>query len=466
MKTRKLSFEQLSITLHLLKWTVLVLPVALVAGSLVALFLWLLDVATRIRWQYEWLLFLLPLAGIVITLFYKYLGKNTEAGNNLIMDEIHNPGGGIPVRMAPLVLLTTVITHLFGGSAGREGTAVQIGGSVAQLFGRWFKLSRADIRILLMCGIAAGFGAVFGTPLTGAVFAMEVLAIGRIKYDALIPCLIASLLADVTCSAWGAHHTHYRLDFVSSAKSFIPLLHLDVLLLFKVIVAGVAFGLASYLFAALSHAVKNYASKYIKITWLIPVIGGLVIILLTFGTGTRDYLGLGVISNDADAVTIVSAFEPGGATYWSWWWKLLFTAITLGTGFKGGEVTPLFFIGATLGNTFAMLTDAPVDLFAALGFIAVFAGATNTPLACTIMGVELFGSDNILYFAVACFTAYYFSGHSGIYHSQLMAVSKSSSFTVDKEETLKQIREKQLKEKQMTENEEPLDNYGNKKQEE
>jgi len=406
--------EQLFIFNHLIRWTILVIPVALSVGSLIALFLWLLDKAIHLRWDHPWLLFLLPLAGIAIYFLYKYLGKNSEAGNNLIMDEIHTPGGGIPARMAPLVLFTTVVTHLFGGSAGREGTAVQIGGSLAQWFSRRMRLSAADTRLLLMTGIAAGFGAVFGTPVTGAIFALEVLAIGRIQYDALLPCLMASVLADLTCNAWGIRHTTYHIQPIE----------FNFLLLAEVILAGVAFGLASNLFSTLSHAIKTYSRKWIRPSWLIPVVGGLLIIGLTFLIGTQDYLSLGVTGKDAGSVSIVSSFHAGGATWFSWWWKLLFTALTLSTGFKGGEVTPLFFIGAALGNTLATLSGAPIDLMAGLGFIAVFAGATNTPIACTLMGVELFGPAPAIYYAVACFTAYYFSGRSGIYTAQRTAVPK------------------------------------------
>ena len=419
-----MSFEQLAITKHLLKWTLLVLPISFFAGSVVALFLWLLDEVTLLRWQYNWLLWLLPLAGILIYFLYKKLGKNSDAGNNLIMDEIHEPGGGVPARMAPMVLLTTLITHLFGGSAGREGTAVQIGGSIAGVLARGLKLTPPDTRILLMTGIAAGFGAVFGTPVTGAVFALEVLAIGTIRYDALVPCLIASTLADITCTAWGIHHTHYHITLAETASWLVPFIHIDFILLAKTIGAGIAFGLVSNIFSRLQHGIKQYSGQYIRPSWLVPAIGGILIILLCLVTGTRDYLGLGVTASVPNGISIVSCFTAGGAHTWSWLWKMIFTAVTLGMGFKGGEVTPLFFIGAALGNTIAGFTGAPVDLFAGLGFIAVFAGATNTPIACTIMGVELFGGEYVLYYAVACFTAYYFSGHAGIYTSQRMAVSK------------------------------------------
>ena len=447
MQKLKTSLEHLFIVSYLVKWTVLVLPVSVTVGSLVALFLWLLDKAMNLRFANPWLLLLLPLAGILIYFLYKVSGKNAEGGNNLIMDEIHEPGGGVPFRMAPLVLLTTVITHLFGGSAGREGTAVQIGGSIAQFFAKKLKLSKEDIRTLLMTGIAAGFGAVFGTPITGVIFALEVLALGRIKHDALMPCFIASVLADIVCAAWGIHHTQYHIDFTETGTVFLRFFHFNFFLLITAIIAGVTFGLAGYMFAEISHTIKNYCNRWISIKWLIPAIGGLAIIAFTYILGTQDYLSLGVTNPDPKAVSIVSCFKEGGATYFSWLWKLLFTAITLGTGFKGGEVTPLFFIGAALGNTIATVTGAPVDLIAGLGFIAVFAGATNTPIACTFMGIELFGADNVLYYAVACFTAYYFSGHSGIYHAQRIGVSKVSKLNHHTNETLHKVRQERIKNK-------------------
>jgi len=424
MKKIKSSFEQIAVLQHLIKWTLIVIPLSLVVGSLVALFLWLLDLATITRWQQPWLLYLLPLAGVAIHFIYKLAGKNAEKGSNLIMNEIHEPGGGVPARMAPLVLITTLITHLFGGSAGREGTAIQVGGSMAGLLGRYMKLNTIDTRIFLMAGIAAGFGAVFGTPVAGAVFALEVLAIGVMRYNALIPCMVASVLANLVCTAWGIHHTQYHVGLQTAVNFQLPFVRFDFLLLAKVIAAGILFGLASYLFSSLQHAIKKLSHKYIPFNWLVPVVGGILIILLCWLLGTRTYLGLGVYPQQPGDVSIVTAFTAGGADYFSWWWKLLFTVITLSTGFKGGEVTPLFFIGATLGNVIANLTGAPVELFAAMGFIAVFAGATNTPIACTLMGIELFGGGNIFYFAIACFIAYYFSGHAGIYSSQKIDVRK------------------------------------------
>lgn len=424
-----LSFrELLKVVFQVTRWLLLVLPVSIATGCLVALFLWLLELATHTREENLWIIGFLPFAGAFIYWLYARHGKNTESGNDLILDAIHKEDKGeIPLRMAPLVLGTTVITHLFGGSAGREGTAIQMGGSVADFCAKQYRLRPEARRILLMAGIAAGFGAVFGTPVAGAVFALEVLAIGRIQYDALLPCLIASLVGDVVCTSFPIHHPVFVIADLSDewvkTRSFISV---DWTLLIKIFLAGACFGLVSRLFAGLSHSIKEKSRRLIPKPLLVPVLGGVLVLGISYLLGTTDYLGLGVYSSNPGGVSITSAFS-GGADPFSWFWKLLLTAITLGMGFKGGEVTPLFFIGATLGCTLANVSGAPVDLFAGLGFIAVFAGATNTPLACTLMGVELFGAESLLFYAVACFTAYYFSGHKGIYQAQRLATPKFHS---------------------------------------
>jgi H+/Cl- antiporter ClcA len=230
----------------------------------------------------------------------------------------------------------------------------------------------------------------------------------------------------MVCTAFPIHHPGFSIAYssgeVAEAGKFVSTEF--SLLLLNVFLAGACFGLASRFFAGLSHSIKQLSRRLISRKWQIPVIGGLLVLGISYLLGTTDYLGLGVYASKDGGVSILSAFSTGGADTFSWFWKLLLTAITLGMGFKGGEVTPLFFIGATLGHTLATLSGAPVDLFAGLGFIAVFAGATNTPLACILMGVELFGAGNVLLYAVACFTAYYFSGHKGIYASQQLATPK------------------------------------------
>ncbi len=422
-----------------LGWVFLALPVALLAGSASALFLWALGEVTRVQWEQPHLLWFLPLGGVAVGLLYHYLGKGSDRGNNLLIDEIHQPGGGVPARMAPLVLIGTLVTHLFGGSAGREGTAVQMGGSLAGLVARWLRLRPENRRLMLMCGIAAGFGAVFGTPLTGALFALEVLVIGRLQYDALIPVLVASIVGDATCSAWGIHHTVYHLEVSAAAGNHAPL---QVLLLGKVALAGIAFGLCGRFFAELTHGFQRLFARWVPYAPLRPALGAVVVIALVHALGTRDYLGLGVTAPPGGQVSILSSFEQDGVTPWSWWWKTIYTAVTLGSGFKGGEVTPLFFIGSTFGHTLGLLLHEPVALFAALGFIAVFAGAANTPLSCTVMGIELFGSHYALYFAVACFMAYFFSGHTGIYLSQRLGVSKHDGQSIPPGSTLREVRDR------------------------
>lgn len=422
--------------LSVARWTVLLVPMAAAVGTLCAAFLWTLDVATRARFDHPWLLFLLPLGGGAIGLLYHALGRSVEGGNNLIVEQIHEPGGGVPLRMAPLIFLGTVVTHLFGGSAGREGTAVQLGGSLASAVASLFQLDAPSIRVLLMAGIAAGFGAVFGTPLAGAVFALEVLAVGRIEYRALLPCLVAGVVGDSTCHAWGIHHTAYHIDFVLNARS--PLI-VAPLLLAKAAIAGVVFGLAGLVFAEANHALGGWMKRMIPYGPLRPVAGGVAVIALVYLVGTRAYLGLGVWSPVPGDPTI-AGFFGGPVDHWSWLLKIVFTVVTLSAGFKGGEVTPLFFIGAALGNALGGLLGAPVDLFAGLGFVAVFAGAANTPLACTIMGLELFGAGNAVPIAVTCFTAYLCSGHSGIYLSQRVAVPKRGDGLVFPDATLRDIR--------------------------
>ncbi|HEX8912885.1 MAG TPA: voltage-gated chloride channel family protein [Humisphaera sp.] len=435
--------EHLAAARYFLKWLLIAAPLGVAVGSAVALFLWSLDAVTRVRFAHPWLLFLLPVGGVLVAVAYRGLGKDAEGGNNLIIEQVHEPGAGgggrgagVPWVMAPLVLAGTLVTHLFGGSAGREGTAVQMGGSLAATAGRLLRLKGADVSTLLMVGVAAGFGAVFGTPITGTVFALEVLAIGRLNYAAVVPCLIGGIVGDQACTAWHIQHTTYRVAAFAPAVAQHAVAPLEWALVGKVTLAAVAFGLAGLLFAELTHGFQWLYRKVVPWPLLRPAAGGLVVIALAVLVGTRDYLGLGVTAdpNSPTGVSIVSAFAAGGATPWSWWWKVLFTAATVGAGFKGGEVTPLFFVGATLGNAIGIATGAPVDLMAALGFVAVFAGATNTPLACTIMAVELFaagspglvGSGFVVYAAIACFVAYLVSGHSGIYLSQRVGVPKTA----------------------------------------
>lgn len=387
----------------LLRWTALGVLVGVLAGVSGAVFLVSLEWATVTRESTAWLLFLLPLAGLLVGLIYHHWAGPAAQGNNLIIDEIHEPKAWLPRRMAPLIYLGTIITHLFGGSAGREGTAIQLSGGLTDWFSRSTRMSQRDRRLLLITAIAGGFGAVFGVPLAGCVFALEVQSVGRLRHDALVPALAASITGDRVVRALGIHHT---------PTPVLDAVDLTPLLLAKVVLAGIAFGLCAVLFVELTHGIKRLFARTVAYPPLRPFLGGLAVVGLTVALGTRDYLGL--------SIPLITDSLAGAASVvlFAFALKLVFTALTLGSGFQGGEVTPLFVIGATLGATMGRLLGLPLPLAAAIGFVAVFAAAANTPLACTIMGLELFGVGPLVPLAVACTVAYVCSSHRSIYPTQ------------------------------------------------
>jgi H+/Cl- antiporter ClcA len=399
--------EQLALLIDLARWIPISALIGILAGSASALLLWSLELATKVRESHLWLIWLLAPAGGAVGLLYKHFGSSVEAGNNLILEEIHDPKETIPIRMTPLILLGTFLTHLFGGSAGREGTAIQTGASLADQLSRPFRLDAAGRRIVLMAGISAGFGSVFGTPLSGAVFGMEVLAMGRLSYEAIAPCFMAAFVADLVTRAWHIHHTVYTV-------SSVPAMSISGIVCSML--AGIAFGLMGMAFATLTHRISALAKRFIPYAPLRPVVGGALVSTAVFALGTTKYIGLGI-------PTIVDSFHRPLPVY-DFAAKTLFTSVTLGAGFKGGEVTPLFYIGSTLGNALSRILPLPSSLLAGMGFVAVFAGAANTPIASTLMAVELFGGEAGAFAGIACVLSYIFSGQSGIYHAQRIGKSK------------------------------------------
>jgi H+/Cl- antiporter ClcA len=393
---------------YILFWVAIGAIVGLLSGSASALFLLSLDWVSEIRDAHLWLLALLPLAGFGIGYGYYRYASGVEKGTNLILAGIYTTQPALPLRMAPFVLFGTLITHLFGGSAGREGTAVQMGAALAAQLGKRFAWDATTSRILLICGVAGGFASVFGTPLAGAVFSLEWLFRRKVDPKSIFPAFWTAFVAHWVCElVWGIGHTAYAIPEVAPHT---------LINLAWMIPAGIAFGLAARLFIETSHGIARIFNL-ISFPPLRPLVGGVLIAGIVYLTGAYTYIGLGV-------PRIVEAFETP-LPWYDFLAKTGLTGLTLGSGFKGGEVTPLFFTGATLGNTLASWIPLPLALLAGCGFVGVFSGATNTPFACTLMGMELFGLEAGVYLGLACGLAFIFSGKGSIYSAQDLGWKKS-----------------------------------------
>lgn len=395
--------------LSLAQWLGLGLLVGLLSGCASALFLFMLHRATDLRVDEPRLIWLLPVAGLLLGLVYQAFGREVLPGNNLVLDRIHDNGPRLPFRMAPMVLLGTVWSHLFGASVGREGSAVQMGASLADGLSHAFRLEPRLRRHLLAAGIAGGFGSVFGTPLAGAVFGLEVVVLGRLDYEALVPALVAAVVGDLTTRGLGIHHQVFSV-LPPTALSFGLALRW---LAFAVLVAATAWA-----FIELTHRIKAFSSKHLpSLPWRLAA-GGLAVALAWPLLGTDAYHGL-------STPLINQAMGDGAAVpAWGFAAKLLLTALSLGFGFIGGEVTPIFVIGALLGGAAAPVLGLPQGLAAGVGMAALFGACANTPLAMTVMAVELLGAVMLPHVALVAVFAWLLSGHRSIYSSQRIARSK------------------------------------------
>ncbi|MBF4516405.1 voltage-gated chloride channel family protein [Flavobacterium sp. ANB] len=389
------------------KWIIICALIGIFSGSASAFFLVSLEFVTQFRIQHDWIIWLLPIGGLLVGFSYYYWGESVVKGNNLLLEEYENPKKVIPLKMAPLVLFGTLITHLFGGSAGREGTAVQMGGAIADQFTKFFNLDNSERKILIILGISAGFASVFGTPLAGAIFALEVLYFNKINLKSIILSFLVAYVAYFTVEFWHIKHTHYSIPNVPEINANT---------LFYTLIIGILSGFAALLFSRSTHFWGSLFSKNIKYPPLRPFVGGIILAIAIAGFGFTKFSGLGV-------PVIVDSFSNANPWY-DFLLKILFTGFTLGAGFKGGEVTPLFFVGATLGSALSVIIPMPIALLAGLGFVAVFSGATHTPIACTIMGMELFRLQPGIFIAIACTIAYFSSGSVGIYKSQIVKGAK------------------------------------------
>lgn len=386
----------------ILKLALISIIIGGISGLFIGIFLILLEKAVAFNLKYGFLIFILPLSGILMTFLYSKYGGNSQKGNNIIIENINGSKEEIKFIMAPLVFLGTVLTHLFGGSVGREGTGVQIGGTIGNSLSKALKSSEEEKKILLISGVAAGFSSVFGTPLTGTIFALEVSKIGSLSYDSMIPAITSAIVGTSVVKLLGVKHSHYKIPPVESV---------NLTNILKVIILAICFGLASRLFVYMTHWFKEKLIKYCKNQYLKIFVGGSLMVLATLIIGTNLYnnLSLGLLSD---------AFD-GKVPYLAFIIKLILTTLCLGAGYQGGEVTPLFVIGATLGATLSHILYLPFAFSAALGLVGVFSGATNAPIACFMMYLELFGANNAIFAMLVCMIAVFVSGHKGIYAAQL-----------------------------------------------
>ena len=398
---------------NFLRWIILAIITGFIVGGVGILFVKGLGLANAFRNAHDWMILALPLAGLLIVFLYKVSNYENDKGTNLVISTLHAESQ-IPFRMAPLIFVSTILTHLFGGSAGREGAALQLGGSIGNQLGRWFKLNDEDTRMIVMCGMSAAFSAIFGTPLAAVIFAMEVGSIGIMYYAAFVPCMFASLVASTFAHEMGCH---------AEAFTITEPIEFAVIPALLIVLLGILCAVVSMIFCKTLHESGLLFRKYIPNPYLRVIAGSAIVIVLTIILRTTAYSGAGV--------NLIEEAFLGEAPMMAFFWKIVFTAITLGVGFKGGEIVPSFCIGATFGCMFGTLVGLSPSLCAAVAMVAVFCGVTNSPITSLIIGFEMFGFDSMRYLLIGVAISYMLSGYTGLYSEQTITTSKVKLQTIN-----------------------------------
>lgn len=388
------------------KWVIMSIITGLTVGGFSTLFAFCMNSATNYRENHNYIIFFLPFAGIITVFLYSIFNYKNDKGTNLVLSTIHAKSE-IPFKMAPLIFITTILTHMFGGSAGREGAALQLGGSIGNQLGRWFKFDDSDKRIVILCGMSAAFSAVFGTPMAAAVFSMEVVSVGVMYYAALVPCVFSSLIASYFATNFGIRGENFQ---------FINFPEPNILNTIEIVCLSVICAALSVVFCMLLHSTGNLFRKYLKNPYIRIFLAGSAIVLLSLLFNTNDYNGAGI--------NVIARAIKGDAVPYAFAVKMIFTAITIEAGFRGGEIVPSFFIGATFGCVFGNLIGFSPSVCAAIGLISLFCGVTNCPITSLLISFELFGAGGIPYFLIAVAVSYFMSGYYGLYHDQTIVYSK------------------------------------------
>ena len=390
-----------------IKWLICSAIIGITCGAVGTAVHYSVEYVTQFRSGHSWIIFLLPAAGLLIVFLYRTGGIKHDKGTNLVIGSIRNPEYNVPFRMAPLIFITTVITHLFGGSAGREGAALQIGGSLGASIGKLIKMDDNDKHIMTLCGMSAVFAALFGTPVTAALFSVEVISIGILYYSALVPCILSATISYAITEKFHITPTYFILNQVPEMSLATGI---------RVIILSVAAAVLSILFCMSMQVIGKTFKKYLKNQYLRILVGGVLLVLLTLAVRCNDYNGAGM--------NIIEQAIHGTAKPEAFILKLLFTCITIGCGFRGGEIVPSFFIGATFGCTLGGWIGLDPGFGAAMGLVCLFCGVVNCPLASLVLSIELFGASGILLFAIGCSVSYMLSGYYSLYSEQKIIYSK------------------------------------------